>query len=94
MTVYPDNLNHDEYVDFISDSYVLDILDESQMECCHHQIIEDYIDVDPEKSVKIFYCDTCYITVNEYDEDVSDNYTDEPPITLGEPVEFIPLVDN
>jgi hypothetical protein len=105
MTVYPNNLNEDELLDSTStETYVLDILDESDAEtepesdaetecCCNHRIIEDYIDIDPDRSVKIFYCDTCYITVNPYN-DKSTAYTDEPPITLGEPVEFIPLVDN
>lgn len=92
MTVYPNNDNDNELV--------VDILDETDTEseeecCCHPRIIEDYIDVDPDRSVKIFYCDTCYITVNETEAaDTSTTYTDEPPITLGEPVEFIPLVDN
>ena len=90
MTVYPNNDNE----------LVVDILDEPYTEseqecCCHPRIIEDYIDVDPDRSVKIFYCDTCYITVNETEAaHTSTTYTDEPPITLGEPVEFIPLVDN
>jgi hypothetical protein len=62
--------------------------------CFHPRIIEDYIDIDPEKSIQIFYCDTCYITVNQNETAVSDTYTDEPPMTLGAPVEFMPLVDN
>lgn len=91
MTVYPNNDNDNELV--------VDILDETDTEseqecCCHPRIVEDYIDVDPDRSVKIFYCDTCYITVNEAEAHTPLAYTDEPPITLGEPVAFIPLVDN
>jgi len=85
MTVYP---NKDELLESTT-STDLEPLEETEC-CCHHRIVEDYIDVDPDRSVKIFYCDTCYITVNEDGTD----YTDEPPIILGEPVEFIPLVDN
>lgn len=29
---------------------------------CNHSIIEDYIDIDPEKSLKIFYCEYCLET--------------------------------
>ena len=92
MTVYANN--DDQIVFDVSDDYVLDILEEAEHtnECCHPQIIEDYIDIDSEKSVKIFYCDTCYITVNGDDDE--NIYTDEPPMTLGAPVEFMPLVDN
>lgn len=35
-----------------------DILTENS----EHHIIEDYIDIDPDKSVKIFYCDVCLAT--------------------------------
>ena len=27
---------------------------------CSHNIIEDYIDIDPDKSKQIFYCDKCF----------------------------------
>jgi hypothetical protein len=89
MTVYP---NKDELIESTT-STDLEPLEETEC-CCHHRIVEDYIDVDPDKSVKIFYCDTCYITVNETEAHTPLAYTDEPPITLGEPVAFIPLVDN
>lgn len=33
-------------------------------ENCEHCIIEDDVDVGPESSKKIFYCETCYLTFN------------------------------
>lgn len=37
------------------------------IENSEHHIIEDYIDIDPDKSVKIFYCDICLTTFPYYD---------------------------
>jgi hypothetical protein len=34
---------------------------EHQIRCeCKHEYVEDYIDIDPEKSVRISYCKLCY----------------------------------
>jgi hypothetical protein len=29
---------------------------------CSHQVVVDYIDVDPDKSQQIFYCEKCFAT--------------------------------
>lgn len=31
-------------------------------ECCHNYIVNDYIDIGPERSMPINYCDRCYQT--------------------------------
>jgi hypothetical protein len=38
------------------------------MEQCSHHIIEDYIDIDPDRSKQVFYCEFCYkcSTYKEY----------------------------
>ena len=74
---------------------------------CSHRIVMDYIDIDPDRSVQIFYCELCQKTFDKdsisfqiqeakSDEDVcievKDIYTEAPPIVLGEPTKLPPRV--
>jgi hypothetical protein len=63
---------------------------------CSHYIVIDYIDIDPDKSKQIFYCELCETTFHPdsiiYDKDKKEwIYTGEPPIMLDAP-EFPPRV--
>tara|TARA_B110000285_G_scaffold216924_1_gene264701 strand:+ start:2867 stop:3097 length:231 start_codon:yes stop_codon:yes gene_type:complete len=42
---------------------ILTIIEEYLRTHCNHQVIEDDIDIDPEKSMKIKYCNHCGLTL-------------------------------
>lgn len=61
------------YIRYFDDEYIkqvqkdmeclLNNIDETLKEGCVHEIEEDYIDTYPEKSVKIYYCKNCLLTL-------------------------------
>jgi len=61
---------------------------------CSHHIVEDYIDIDPDRSKQIFYCELCETTFDK-DSVIYDKaerrwiYTAEPPREL-DPPEILP----
>jgi hypothetical protein len=61
---------------------------------CSHHIVEDNIDIDPDRSKQIFYCELCEKTFDK-DSIIYDKaegkwiYTGEPPRELDAP-EILP----
>lgn len=76
----------------------------SHHDTCAHKIIEDYIDIDPDRSRQVFYCEKCFATFSHkeyhqytlYDKSektlVENVQAGEPPITLEAPDAFPPRV--
>ena len=56
---------------------------------CSHKIVEDLVDIDPDKSQQIFYCENCYKTFTIEEKNA---YTVDPPIELETPVVLPPRV--
>lgn len=61
---------------------------------CSHHIVDDYIDIDPDKSQQIFYCELCQTTFDKdsmiYDKEKGEwIYAGDPPTTLEDP-EILP----
>jgi hypothetical protein len=61
---------------------------------CSHRIVMDYVDIDPDRSKQIFYCELCEKTFHPdsitYDKDKKEwVYAGEPPTTLEAP-EILP----
>ena len=64
---------------------------------CSHHIVEDYIDIDPDRSKQIFYCEVCKKTFHPdsvtYDKAEGKwIYTGEPPSELDAPEMLPPRV--
>tara|TARA_B110000438_G_C15550524_1_gene536717 strand:- start:418 stop:630 length:213 start_codon:yes stop_codon:yes gene_type:complete len=43
---------------------ILKKVDEFLLKHCRHEIVDDLIDIDPDRSKSIQYCEKCYITFN------------------------------
>jgi hypothetical protein len=43
-------------------TYILETLDNYLIEHCNHNVVTDLIDIDPEISQTIHYCDRCMLT--------------------------------
>ena len=54
-------------MDAVDISFCRIIQNDILIENREHHIIEDYIDIDPDKSVQIFYCDVCLTTFPSLD---------------------------
>lgn len=48
---------------------------------CSHTIVSDYIDIEPDRSVQIFYCSICFNTIFDKD-DISGNNTQNDTTNL------------
>jgi hypothetical protein len=52
---------------------------------CSHIIVEDYIDIDPDKSIQIFYCSKCFSTFINNKGDIL--LCDKPREPIKTPIE-------
>ena len=53
-----------EFKNKVNDEYskICKLIDEYVLKHCEHNIIEDLIDIDPDRSKSISYCDKCFHT--------------------------------